>query len=122
MAPAERVPGRRHLDLGAEGEARTASWYREHGYTVLDRNWRCPQGEIDLVVQRGEVLVVCEVKTRSSTRFGSPAEAVDARKQQRLRRLAMLWLRAHPARGRRRLRFDVAEVLPSGINVIEQAF
>jgi putative endonuclease len=62
---------------------------------LLDRNWRCDAGEIDLVLRDGRVLVVCEVKTRSSTRYGSPLEAVTERKASRLRRLAARWLAEH---------------------------
>ena len=59
---------------------------------VLDRNWRCELGEIDLVLRDGHTLVVCEVKTRSALRFGSPLEAVTEAKAARLRRLAARWL------------------------------
>jgi putative endonuclease len=62
---------------------------------LLDRNWRCDAGEIDLVLRDGRVLVVCEVKTRSSVRYGSALEAVTARKAGRLRRLAAQWLTEH---------------------------
>ena len=62
---------------------------------VLDRNWRCEAGEIDLVLRDGPVLVICEVKTRSSTDYGAPLEGVDRRKADRLRRLGARWLRAH---------------------------
>ena len=59
--------------------------YRRDGYRVLARNWRCPSGEIDLILERGGLVVFSEVKTRSSTAFGWPAEAVDRRRQARLR-------------------------------------
>lgn len=65
------------------------------GLEVLDRNWTCRHGEIDLVAREGSVLVVCEVKTRTSTRYGTPFEAVTAAKATRLRRLASAWLDAH---------------------------
>jgi putative endonuclease len=117
--------------LGAAGEAAVARWYAAAGYAVLDRNWRCRDGELDLVVARDGALVFCEVKTRRSTAFGTPAEAVTVGKQQRLRALAMRWLDAHPDARRRgaavTLRFDVASVLaprdaPPVIDVIESAF
>ncbi|MDP8937634.1 MAG: YraN family protein [Actinomycetota bacterium] len=100
-----------------------AEWYAERGYTVLARNWRCPSGELDLVVRRGRTVVFCEVKTRSSTAFGAPVEAVTPVKQARLRRLAGCWLEAagRPA-SVSDLRFDVASVLAGHIEVIEGAF
>jgi putative endonuclease len=79
-------------DLGRAGEDAAAAFYRRHGFTVLERNFRCSEGELDLVARRGSLLVFCEVKTRSSERWGFPAEAVDWRKQARLRRLAGRWL------------------------------
>jgi putative endonuclease len=100
----------RRRSLGAAGEAAVARWYEGAGYRVLDRNWRCAEGELDLVLALDSTVVFCEVKTRASTAFGRPEEAVTARKQQRLRTLALRWLDAHPA-GHRRLRFDVASVL-----------
>lgn len=93
---------------GRAGEERAAEHLRRSGYEVLDRNWRCAQGEIDVVAARGGDLVVVEVKTRRSVGFGHPFEAVDARKRDRLWRLAAAWAKAHPAQVRnRRLRIDV---------------
>ena len=115
--------------LGASGEAAAAAWYEARGYEILDRNWRVREGEIDLVVRNRTVIVFCEVKTRSSDRFGIPAESVTASKQRRLRALAAKWLAAHPAsRGESRgeVRFDVASVTPAGatptVAVVEAAF
>lgn len=111
------------LRLGAEGEEQVAAWYASNGYTVLARNWRCREGEIDLVCLRGRILVICEVKTRSSAAFGHPAEAVGYRKQQKLRTLARLWLDVHGGEVRpSEIRFDVAAVLAGELEVIEAAF
>lgn len=86
----------RNGSLGAYGEAIAARHLVEHaGMEVLDRNWRCSAGEIDLVLRDGAVLVVCEVKTRSSLACGTPHEAITSAKLARLRRLAMVWLQAH---------------------------
>jgi putative endonuclease len=95
------------------------------GYDVVARNWRCREGELDLVVASRSELVFCEVKTRSSDRFGVPAEAVTSAKQRRLRMLAARFLAEHPsARGAagRRIRFDVAAVTGGRVEVIEAAF
>lgn len=80
--------------LGAYGETLAARYLVGIGMELLDRNWRCDLGEIDLVLRDGDVIVVCEVKTRSSNRYGTPHEAVDDVKVARLRRLAVRWLRA----------------------------
>jgi len=93
---------------GRAGEERASQHLVAHGYRVLDRNWRCAAGEIDIVAARGGELVVVEVKTRRTEWFGHPFEAVDARKRDRLWRLSCAWIVAHPSvAGRRRLRIDV---------------
>ena len=98
--------------VGRYGERVAVQHLVELGLVPLDRNWRCPHGEIDLVMrEHGDVLVFVEVKTRRSERFGTPAEAVGRAKVRRLRRLAALWLAEagiHPAE----VRFDVVEVRP----------
>jgi putative endonuclease len=81
--------------LGREGEQAAAAYLERAGLRILDRNWRCADGELDIVAAERRVLVICEVKTRSGTRFGTPLEAVTKRKQARLRRLAIRWLIAH---------------------------
>ena len=86
---------RQRSALGAYGEALAARHLTEQGMVVLDRNWRCDLGEVDLVLRDGRVLVVCEVKTRSSLAYGTPIEAVTEQKAARLRRLAARWLADH---------------------------
>jgi putative endonuclease len=84
---------------GEYGEARAARHLAEdHGMVVLDRNWRCDLGELDLVLRDGAVLVFCEVKTRRDDSFGSPLEAVTEQKVARIRRLAARWLHEHDVR------------------------
>ena len=95
--------------------------YRARGYAVLERNWRCRAGEIDLICARGTTLVVCEVKARARSALGHPLEAVTGTKQQRLRRLAALYLRQQNRRWSD-VRFDVAGVLAGTIEVVEGAF
>ena len=122
------LPDRRRLDLGARGEELAASWYVGAGYSVLDRNWRCREGELDLVLARERLVVFCEVKTRTGAGFGVPAEAVTLAKQRRLRHLATRWLVERPA-GEvwPDLRFDVACITlrpgaPPDVEIIEAAF
>jgi putative endonuclease len=81
--------------LGRQGEQLAAEFLSKAGLVILDRNWRCSQGEIDIVAADGRSLVICEVKTRSGVRFGTPLEAVTRQKAWRQRRLAALWLREH---------------------------
>ena len=116
-----------NLRVGAAGEHAAAEWYSSKGYAVVARNWRDPGGELDLVVARSRELVFCEVKTRTSDRFGVPAEAVTPAKQRRLRALAARFLASGsappvPSDGPRTLRFDVVCVLAGEISVIEAAF
>jgi putative endonuclease len=107
---------------GRAGEDQAAAWYVAAGYTVVARNWRCRQGELDLVAVKGGTYVFCEVKTRRTDAFGVPASAVTPAKQARIRRLAAVWL-AEEAPGRARLlRFDVVGILAGELDVIEGAF
>jgi putative endonuclease len=116
----------RRRNLGAYGEDLAVRWYLDRGFELLDRNWRCPQGEIDIVVAKDDVLVFSEVKTRTSDTFGEPFEAVGPAKQRRLRRLAGAWLRSLPTGVESRrsfiVRFDVVSVTPEALSVIEAAF
>ena len=111
---------RRRQALGRAGEARVAEWYRRHGYRVVAANWRHGRGELDLVLCDERVLVFCEVKTRSSDRFGTGFEAVTVDKQRRIRHLAAAFLRTSAWRGP--IRFDVASVVAGRIDVLENAF
>jgi putative endonuclease len=107
--------------LGAAGEAMAAEWYLANGYLVLDRNWRCREGELDLVVRKQRTIVFCEVKTRSSLAFGAPQEAVTRAKRDKIRQLAATWLETTPVRPRQ-IRFDVAAILDGRLELIEGAF
>lgn len=99
-------------ELGRRGEDAATAFLTRRGWTVLARNWRCPGGELDIVAVDGAELVVVEVKTRTSDRFGHPFEAVDARKRARLWRLGLAWCAAHPEHARgRRMRVDAVSLL-----------
>jgi putative endonuclease len=102
------VPHQRQR-LGAEGERRAEAFLRAERYTIVERNYRCPLGEIDLVaLDRGTVVFV-EVKTRTGAGHGTPLEAVDGRKQRQLQRAAQYYLTTHRLLGRD-ARFDVVGV------------
>jgi putative endonuclease len=104
-----------NLALGAQGEELAAQFLRTAGLEIVERNWRCRYGELDLIARDADVTAFVEVKTRSGLGFGSPAEAVTFTKQQRIRRLALLWLDEQPGPWRR-IRFDVVSVLLVGEN------
>jgi putative endonuclease len=99
--------------LGRYGEDVAARHLAQQGIVVLERNWRCDAGEIDIVGREGQVLVICEVKTRSGLGFGSPLEAVTRKKAERLRRLAARWLAERAVRPSA-VRFDVVGIVQSG--------
>ena len=97
-------------ELGRRGEDIAVRYLEHHGLVVLSRNWRCREGELDLVATDGERLVVCEVKTRSGTGYGEPSEGVTPAKAARIRRVTAAWLRAYRV-GWCEVRFDVLAVL-----------
>ncbi len=103
--------GRTRQSIGAFGEDLVVRYLVQLGWRIVDRNWRCPGGEIDIVAEDGDDLVVCEVKTRRGLSLGDPVEAVTPLKHRRLRRLAGAWLEAHPDRRVRRVRIDVVGVV-----------
>lgn len=112
--------GKRRDELGRRGEDLAAEFLTERGFVVLSRNWRCRDGELDLVVTDRTRLVVCEVKTRAGLGFGDPAEAVTPAKAARIRRLTAAWLTAHRVRWCE-IRFDVLAVVcpPEGPATVE---
>ena len=117
---------RRSDELGRWGEDLAADYLAGTGLVLLSRNWRCRDGEVDLIGTDGERLVVCEVKTRSGTGYGEPAEAVTAAKAARIRRVTAQWLRTYRV-GWCEIRFDVLAVLcppdgPVTVQHIQGAF
>ena len=96
-----------NAELGRRGEQLAVDHLAARGMAVLERNWRCRLGEIDIVARDGDDLVFIEVKTRSNGDYGHPFEAIDARKRVRLWRLAVAWAGAHRGLVQgRRLRID----------------
>lgn len=114
--------------LGRWGEARAADWLRSRGYRIIDANWRCRFGEIDLISTHGKYICFTEVKLRKNADFAQAREFVDRGKQEKVRTAASLYLSWNPTS--LQPRFDVAEVYaPEGtdtkhpeIHYIENAF
>lgn len=106
--------GTQHLDRGRWGEELAARHLERQGMVILERNWRCRTGEIDIVARDHgtDTIIVCEVKTRSSEDFGTPLAAVTSRKLQRLRALAAQWMGTHDCRAGA-VRIDVIGILLS---------
>ena len=96
--------------LGRYGEDLAVGILSSSGMEIIERNWRCELGEIDIVARDGTTLVVCEVKTRTSTAYGAPTHGVTPRKAARLRRLAIRWLAEHPMHPGE-IRIDVVGIL-----------
>ncbi|MCA1691421.1 MAG: YraN family protein [Acidimicrobiales bacterium] len=109
-------------DLGRTGEDAAAAWYEAQGYEVVVRNWRCREGELDLIVRHGRTFVFCEVKTRTSDAFGLPVEAITRTKQARIRHLAARWLAEAAPLSAMAIRFDVASVMAGRVEILEGAF
>lgn len=107
-------------ELGRQGEQVAAEYLEQAGFRILDRNYRCADGELDIVAADRRDLVACEVKTRSGVGYGTPVEAVTRVKLRRLRRLAVSWASSHGL-FYDQLRVDVVGVLrsPSGDFTIE---
>lgn len=106
---------------GTEKEELAADWMTAHGYQILERNYRCRQGEIDLIGEKDGVLVFVEVKYRKDSRLGDPAEAVDLRKQHRIARTAEYYC-WEKGRWNCPCRFDVIRILGAELEYIENAF
>ena len=96
--------------IGADKEAFVCEWLQNRGYKILERNFRCGSGEIDIVAREGEYLVFVEVKYRSRDTSGLPEEAVDVRKQRVISRVALYYLRRYGYGETTPVRFDVVAV------------
>lgn len=104
--------------LGKKGETLAEKYLKKLGYKLLKKNYCTPFGEADLIFLDGDKTVFVEVKTRTSTAFGSAVEAVDYRKQQRYRKIALYYANGTEPN----VRFDIVEVYPDTINHIPNAF
>lgn len=114
------------LQLGQRGEALAWNFLRKRGYSILEKNYRTRFGEVDIIAQKGGVLVFLEVKTRRDHQFGFPAESVDWRKQQKIIRVAEAYLQAKGLENRA-ARFDILSITwdgksEPGFSLLEDAF
>ncbi|SDQ83013.1 putative endonuclease [Curtobacterium sp. UNCCL20] len=105
----ERTP-LRNSSLGRFGEDRAVEWLEDHGFRVVERNWRCPRGEVDIIAWQSCTLVFIEVKTRSGISTGHPFEAITASKVARMRRLVPASFDEHPEVSARAIRIDAVAV------------
>ena len=106
---------------GVAGEDLAVRYLSKHKYTILERNFRCKFGEIDIIALNEDFIVFIEVKSRSDDKFGLPREAVSPYKQQRILRAAQYWLYTNKISGKP-VRFDVVEILSGNVNVLKDAF
>lgn len=108
--------------LGGKGERLTAAYLKKRGYKIIEKNYRTPFSEVDLIALKGDLLVFIEVKTRTSELYGRPADAVDRKKREKYVKSAEYYLLNNPDLRSKSVRFDVCEVLGDQINYIENAF
>lgn len=106
---------------GKIGEARAVYYLKKAGYKIINTNYRCSVGEIDIIAIDGNVLVFLEVKSRKNTDFGNPAEAVNYKKQQHIAKTAITYIKQNNLFDSP-VRFDVVEIIDDDINLIKDAF
>jgi putative endonuclease len=114
-------PRSNNKKTGAAGEQLAEEFLRERGYRIIERNFRCRDGEIDLIVEKGRCLIFCEVKSKRSLKYGQPLEMITLRKRRQVARLARFYLRCDAGGARRfqnhRLRLDGIGILWLGSKV-----
>ena len=109
-------------ETGSHYERLAGAYLEQEGYEILEYNYRCKTGEIDIIAKEGQTLVFVEVKYRKDDKKGYPAQAVDQRKQQKIRKSAMIYLKKNHLSFEQQMRFDVVEILGKKIRVIKHAF
>lgn len=109
--------------IGDKGERKVANLYRLKGYRIISRNFSCKYGELDIVAQKGDTVVIIEVKTRKNANYAQAKEFVDFRKQQKIKAATDIFLQQNNL-SEKYIRFDVAEVYTENntVNIIEDAF
>ncbi|MQN00565.1 MAG: YraN family protein [Lachnospiraceae bacterium] len=107
-------------DIGKEYEKLACDFLERHGQSIIERNYHCKVGEIDIISSEGDTLCFVEVKYRSSLRYGYPEETVDKRKQRKICRAALYYMTLHDYQGK--VRFDVVSIVPDRIRLLRNAF
>ena len=113
---------RNNRAVGSIYEEKIAAFLKQNGFVILERNYRCRQGEVDLICTQGPCLVFVEVKYRTDGRMGGPLEAVDKRKQRRIRQAAAHYMYSHGFAEDCACRFDVVGILGERIELVQDAF
>lgn len=108
--------------MGAQYEELAVSYLEKEGYQILEQNFRCRMGEIDLIAKDGNYLVFIEVKYRSDTRKGNALEAVNVRKQRVISKVAAYYMMLHQSEDSTPCRFDVVGITGEAVEVIKDAF
>lgn len=108
--------------IGTKYEEKAAEYLKSKGYDIIERNFTCRQGEIDIIAKEGETLVFVEVKYRNSTRYGTPSEAVDTKKQYRIMTAAQYYIVKNRISDDTQCRYDVIAILGNKIELIKNAF
>lgn len=111
-----------HRQTGSAYEELAANWIQEQGFQILERNYSCGQGEIDIIAKDENYLVFIEVKYRKYSRMGYPAEAVHFHKQRKIMKTALYYCYSHKIPGTQACRFDVISILGEKIEHIKNAF
>lgn len=113
--------GKNRREIGTEYEKKAGEYLKSHGYEILEYNYRCRSGEIDIIARDGEYLVFCEVKYRADLDSGHPAEAVDRKKQQVISKCALHYITGH-GMWEQACRFDVVSFEGDTAAVYQNAF
>lgn len=116
------IKDRNNRRLGAAAEQVVRAYLEQHGITVLEMNYRCRQGEVDVIAKDGDYYIFIEVKYRNSIRYGMPEDAVHIKKQHRISQTALYYLYSHGMGEDTPVRFDVAAIMEDHIHYIKNAF
>lgn len=110
----------RNKKLGAKGERQACKYLKRNGYKILERGYRNPFGEVDIIAEKGDTIAFIEVKTRLSEEYGAPSEAVNQRRRNKYIQAAKYYFYGKQIEVT--VRFDIIEILRGEINHIENAF